>query len=134
MAEAYSDRLKDPRWQKKRLEILQRDNWTCQYCSDKECCLNIHHIRYIASMDPWEYKDFDLITLCEMCHGELSSYERQHGKPQFFETIKFYNGAKSVLFYLTEKGLFMSRDFHCIPPDILKPLHHFIINTWLKHG
>jgi len=26
----YSEKLKDPRWQKKRLEILSRDNFTCE--------------------------------------------------------------------------------------------------------
>ena len=31
----YSEKLKDPRWQKKRLEILERDNFRCQYCGDK---------------------------------------------------------------------------------------------------
>jgi hypothetical protein len=25
----YSDKLKDPRWQKKRLQIMERDNWCC---------------------------------------------------------------------------------------------------------
>ena len=25
---SYSDKLKDPRWQRKRLEIFERDNWT----------------------------------------------------------------------------------------------------------
>lgn len=31
----YSQKLLDPRWQRKRLEILQRDDFTCQVCSDK---------------------------------------------------------------------------------------------------
>ncbi len=26
----YASKLKDPRWQKKRLEILQRDDFACQ--------------------------------------------------------------------------------------------------------
>ena len=30
MASDYSEKLKDPRLQKKRLQILERDNWTCQ--------------------------------------------------------------------------------------------------------
>ncbi len=25
----YAEQLKDPRWQKRRLEILQRDEWRC---------------------------------------------------------------------------------------------------------
>lgn len=134
MVESYSEKLRDPRWQKKRLEIMQRDKWTCQFCGDKEANLQIHHIRYIRSMAPWDYENFDLQTLCELCHGEYSKYERIHGKPEFFESIKFYNESKSLLFYLTEKGLFSSRDLKCIPVTILKPLHHFTVNTWMKHG
>lgn len=30
----YSQKLRDPRWQKKRLEILERDSFTCQHCHD----------------------------------------------------------------------------------------------------
>ena len=31
----YSEQLKSPKWQKKRLEIMQRDKFTCQLCGDK---------------------------------------------------------------------------------------------------
>lgn len=44
----YSDKLKDPRWQKKRLEILTRDEWTCQICFDTESTLVVHHQKYKA--------------------------------------------------------------------------------------
>ena len=62
----YSDKLKDPRWQKKRLEILERDNWTCQKCMDKEITLHVHHLKYNGN--PWELDEGDLITLCKHCH------------------------------------------------------------------
>jgi len=62
----YSEKLKDPRWQKKRLEILQRDNWTCQICGCTENTLNVHHEKYDG--DPWEISDKELITICEKCH------------------------------------------------------------------
>jgi len=32
----YKDKLKDPRWQKLRLEVLNDNNFTCQYCGDAE--------------------------------------------------------------------------------------------------
>jgi len=50
----YSEKLKDPRWQKKRLEILSRDKFTCQLCSDKETELHIHHNEYFPGKKPWE--------------------------------------------------------------------------------
>lgn len=62
----YSGKLKDPRWQKKRLEILERDNWECQICGDNESTLIVHHYKY--SGEPWEVEDKYLKTLCEDCH------------------------------------------------------------------
>ncbi|MEK0423643.1 MAG: hypothetical protein RLZ95_1553 [Bacteroidota bacterium] len=64
----YAEKLKDPRWQKKRLEILSRDNWTCQYCGTTKHTLHIHHFRYHNSGNPWESKNEDLTTFCEDCH------------------------------------------------------------------
>ena len=63
----YQEKLKDPRWQKKRLEILERDEWLCQNCMDDERTLHVHHTRYSAG-DPWDCPDDYLITLCESCH------------------------------------------------------------------
>lgn len=67
MAEkTYSEKLKDPRWQKKRLEIMDRDEWQCQFCLDKESTLNVHHLEYNGN--PWEANSDQLVTLCEDCH------------------------------------------------------------------
>lgn len=62
----YSQKLKDPRWQKKRLEILNRDAFTCTTCGDKETTLNVHHFCYMG--DPWNSESEDLTTWCETCH------------------------------------------------------------------
>lgn len=66
MATTYSQKLKDPRWQRRRLEILERDNFTCQYCNDSEHELHVHHWSY--STNPWETDADDLTTLCKQCH------------------------------------------------------------------
>lgn len=65
---SYSDKLKDPRWQKKRLEILSRDEFMCQVCADTQSTLHVHHKYYEKDLIPWEYPDNSLITLCEDCH------------------------------------------------------------------
>lgn len=70
----YSDLLKHPNWQKKRLLILERDNWTCQSCGDKESMLHVHHFRYLPNNKPWEYSDEFLITLCQYCHKEEEEF------------------------------------------------------------
>ncbi len=70
MVNNYSEKLKDPRWQKKRLEILNRDKFTCQYCKDTNSTLIVHHLHYYPDTEPWEYCNGQLITLCETCHNK----------------------------------------------------------------
>lgn len=62
----YSKKLQDPRWQKKRLEVFERDRFTCQLCEDKSTTLNVHHEKYFKN--PWDAELNDLITLCKNCH------------------------------------------------------------------
>jgi uncharacterized protein YdaU (DUF1376 family) len=70
---AYGEKLKDPQWQKKRLEIFSRDNWECTRCQDKTSTLHIHHKQYIQGRDPWDYPDHLLVTLCKACHKQKHS-------------------------------------------------------------
>jgi hypothetical protein len=66
----YSDKLRDPRWQKKRLKILERDEFTCQKCLDSSSMLAVHHMIYEKGKEPWDIEDKYLLTLCEECHTE----------------------------------------------------------------
>jgi len=66
----YSEKFKDPRWQKIRLKILERDEWNYQKCNDTETTLHIHHRYYKKNKEPWEYPLDYLVTLCEDCHKE----------------------------------------------------------------
>lgn len=86
----YADFLKDPRWQKKRLEILNRDNFKCRACKDDLNTLHVHHLCYKNNLKPWEYKDEDLITLCENCHKALHYIEscKEYGLETFIPVIK----------------------------------------------
>ncbi len=77
---SYSEKLKDPRWQKKRLEILDRDEWRCTECGSKDKTLTVHHGYYEKDKEPWEYDGETLRTLCEGCHEEtheILSYLRK---------------------------------------------------------
>jgi len=69
MMSAYLEKLKDPRWQKMRLQILERDEWQCQDCYDDKKTLHVHHRYYERGLDPWEYPPHSLVTLCEDCHS-----------------------------------------------------------------
>ena len=71
----YSEKLKDPKWQRKRLEILSRDNFTCQKCNSNESELHVHHRYYVYKNDPWDYPNNALVTLCFECHEEEDVYK-----------------------------------------------------------
>jgi hypothetical protein len=64
----FFDQYKDPRWQKKRLKIMERDEFACQSCLNTERTLNVHHKYYIPDRKPWDYPDRLLVTLCQECH------------------------------------------------------------------
>ena len=66
----YSEKLKDPRWQKKRLEIFERDKWKCRVCAAGDETLHVHHLVYMKGRDPWEIHSGLLITLCSQCHKQ----------------------------------------------------------------
>ena len=75
----YYALLRDPRWQKKRSEIMHRDDFSCVICGDNTSTLNVHHDYYIWGRKPWEYPDDSLRTLCEACH-ELCHSTCEHGE------------------------------------------------------
>lgn len=76
----YKEKLLDPRWQKKRLEILQRDNWTCQRCGETKETLHVHHVHY-QGCEPWDTEDKYLRTMCSSCHD----YETERMKVVMLE-------------------------------------------------
>ncbi len=95
----YSELLKSPLWQKKRLEILNRDNFTCQVCGDTETMLSIHHKKYTAK-NIWEEPIENLSTVCKHCHFIV------HQDDNIFDKNKqrFFNG--SVKAYKQQTYLF----------------------------
>jgi 5-methylcytosine-specific restriction endonuclease McrA len=73
---AYAEKLTDPRWQKRRLEVMQRDDWKCVSCRNHTMQLEVHHIDYWDGKQPWEYDIDMLITLCHSCHKEENKRHR----------------------------------------------------------
>jgi hypothetical protein len=92
----YSEKLKDPRWQRKRLEIMQRDDFTCQLCGDKESTLHVHNKSYNFGKDPWEYDDSNFITYCEICH--LLVEANKHQPIKFLKVEKYKGGDANTVF------------------------------------
>ena len=82
----YKEKLLDPRWQKKRLEILNRDEFMCQSCGDTTSTLHVHH-KYYENIEPWDYSINSLITLCADCHEQESFSEKQYSN-LIIDTLK----------------------------------------------
>ena len=90
MAKTYSEKLKDPRWQQKRLEVFQMESFQCRNCQSKTRTLHVHHHNYEKGKDPWDYDLSNFVSLCEVCHAE---------REKLLSKIKVYLG------HLTNKGL-----------------------------
>lgn len=74
---AYSEKLKDPRWQQLRLRVFERDAWTCQLCGRKDKTLHVHHARY-QDGEPWETNIELLVTACADCHEDEHETYKAH--------------------------------------------------------
>lgn len=86
----YSQLLRDPRWQKLRLEVLSLHKWACDVCGETQSTLHVHHRNYLKGRNPWEYECDQLAVLCEECHSDkhksddpitiASSYAKDFGE------------------------------------------------------
>ena len=65
---SFKEQIKSPKWQKKRLEILERDEFSCQNCGETEEQLHVHHLLYHKDTMFWDYDNKYLITFCDVCH------------------------------------------------------------------
>src|SRR6185312_12685731 len=64
----YSRKLSNPLWQRKRLDVFNRDSFACTNCGRSDIELQVHHYDYIKGVEPWEYPMDMLTTLCADCH------------------------------------------------------------------
>jgi hypothetical protein len=73
----YSSKLRDPRWQKKRLEIFEAAGWECQQCGAETKELHAHHMIYRRGRNPWEYTEKEIVALCSDCHEKIGMVQEQ---------------------------------------------------------
>lgn len=70
----YAQKLKDPRWQRRRLEVLSEANFKCQTCKSSVDELAVHHVNYKRNTEPWDYElGVELVCLCKSCHERLET-------------------------------------------------------------
>lgn len=87
----YSEKFKNPLWQKKRLEKLEESGFQCENCGKDEKELHVHHRHYDKGKNPWEYENYDLIVFCTDCHTEW-----HEAKSKIDKIIGQINDAKSI--------------------------------------
>lgn len=61
-------------WQKKRAEIIARDNFECQRCKDLGKVNKgetVHHVKHLKDYPELGVDDNNLITLCNNCHNYM---------------------------------------------------------------
>lgn len=68
MAITYAEKLKDTRWQKKRLEVFSKNDFRCEVCGSSDETLHAHHKEYFKGREPWEYEARQLVCICATCH------------------------------------------------------------------
>ena len=105
MGNSYSDKLRDPRWQKKRLEILERDEWMCWNCGDTENTLVVHHKWYAKGCEPWDYEDDAFITLCDDCHAEEKEVRARNESDLLHMTRRYLSTANITEVIIAIKNL-----------------------------
>lgn len=71
-AKTYAEKLRDPRWQKKRLQLLNRAGFRCEHCGYGQEELHVHHKIYRKGCEIWDYKDDEFIVLCLCCHQRIT--------------------------------------------------------------
>lgn len=97
---AYSEKLLDPRWQKIRLKVLEREEFKCQYCGETKKTLHVHHLCYSESGNPWDVDDCSLLCLCCDCHSVDHAKKLTDLEKELIEHIQFwgqtYNGTDMI--------------------------------------
>jgi hypothetical protein len=81
----YEEKLKDPRWRAKSLEIREAKGNMCAQCGSEDT-VHVHHMVYTTTM-PWDEPNEHLIPLCETCHVT------EHNKQRYGDKIDLNHAA-----------------------------------------
>lgn len=81
----YYEKLKSPKWQKKRLEILSERGFSCESCCNESEQLHVHHKIYKKGLNPWDYPDYNYAVLCDSCHS--TAHKAIDNFNEFFGTL-----------------------------------------------
>jgi hypothetical protein len=96
-------KLRDPRWQRRRFVIIERDHWRCRLCFNDKRQLDVHHIVY-GRENPWDSPDCELVLLCDDCHSILKHVNRLEQAESFGAWMRNANAQARVLIENNAEG------------------------------
>lgn len=94
--QTYSEKLQSPKWQQRRLKIFERDEWKCRCCGNNSRQLQVHHVDYIHGIEPWDYSDDMLVTLCNICHDKERAKRSLTKNPFIFKVVARFTSSLSL--------------------------------------
>ncbi|MBY0480833.1 MAG: hypothetical protein K2Q21_05710 [Chitinophagaceae bacterium] len=106
---SYSEKLKNPLWQKKRQYVLKRAENNCEDCGKTNVPLDIHHCYYVYGLEPWQYPYDALKALCRDCHnkrGEIERILRANLQSFTYLELSHINGALDTILGNYDRDLF----------------------------
>ena len=84
----YQEKLLDPRWLSKRVEIIDREKNVCQECDRTYPEMHVHHKYYKRDTEPWDYPNDALLLLCDNCHRQLHYFLAEYkGREEAFRRL-----------------------------------------------
>jgi len=122
----YAEKLKDPRWQKRRLEIMNRDEWACLYCGTTTENLQVHHRVYYKGRDPWDYGSSDLLTLCWKCHKKEHEQIPDEEYTRKYEHLILYKETPPILVSIDSQ-------IYQLQNKLLEPIEDGLMEEILKN-
>ncbi len=96
-----------PKWQKKRLQVLNRDGFKCRLCDDTETALHVHHLKYTQKL-PQDEPIENLITYCSDCHSVVEYFKQNNNNVVICKVLKFTSPQIPTAFIVktTDNNLF----------------------------
>lgn len=98
----YQEQISSPKWQRKRLEILNLSGFKCEKCNCEEKQLHVHHRFYLKGRKAWEYDNDVFQVLCHSCHENEHKKEDNNKKfdleSHIYSKLKKYNSEDKSIF------------------------------------
>jgi len=127
----YYEQLNDEKWQEKRREILERDDFQCVKCENKTRP-EVHHGYYDPWTMLWEYEDNTMHTLCRECHDQ--THKLLSAVHRYIAEVS-PKGLEAFLEKIPDLAFDIYADIQCSENyEIINPYHEYFVTITLDTG